>query len=246
MRPITGLLALFALLGPALSSPLHPSGDGSDGSSVVFTEQFGLHRRSKLTPWGRNPFFPVQAGATTVLEGEDDGAAIVVHREVLAETRSIRLHVEGGSLGVQAAIIEERVFVKDELREVTHQYVATCRDTCNVYLLGEVTLVSDTGAAAVGESWVAGQNGAEPGLIMPGSFLLGARYCISQAPEISEDRATNLAMNGTIEIGGQAIEGCAIVLETSALDPTEQVIKVYAPGEGLVQDGDLFVVPNKE
>ena len=70
----------------------------------------------------------------------------------------------------------------DELIEVSRNYFAAAmngrhllfREAVDIYEYGEI--VGHDGA------WLAGVNGARPGIIMPGRYLLGARYFQEIAP----------------------------------------------------------------
>jgi hypothetical protein len=55
-------------------------------------------------------------------------------------------------------------------------------------------------------------------------------------------RAENLRMGELVETAAGSFENCVTTLETSAIEPDEEVLKVYAPGIGLIQDGELELV----
>ena len=46
----------------------------------------------------------------------------------------------------------------------------------------------------------AGIDGAKPGIVMPGSFLLGSRYYQEIAPDVAMDRAENIGVGLTVEM----------------------------------------------
>ncbi len=78
-----------------------------------------------------------------------------------------------------------------------------------------------------------------PGLIMPGTFLLGSRYFQEVAPEIALDRAEHVDMGLTVETPAGTFNNSVMLLETTPLDPSAKDIKVYAPGAGLIVDGTI-------
>ena len=102
-------------------------------------------------------------------------------------------------------------------------------------------------------SWRAGVDGARPGLLMPGTFLLGAKYFQELAPKGEEDvddsacdRGQNEAMGLTADNPrGDKFTDCVEVADTNPVEGECAVvgenadIKIYCPGVGLVSDGDL-------
>ncbi len=91
-------------------------------------------------------------------------------------------------------------------------------------------------------SWLAGRNGAQPGLMMPGVFLLGSRYYQELAPGVAMDRAEHVAMGLAVTTPAGTFEGCVMAVDTTPLEPDEETIKVYAPGIGVIVDGPLELV----
>jgi hypothetical protein len=147
--------------------------------------------------------------------------------------------------GVTTRVIEERETEDGELLEVSHNFFARCEQTNSVIYFGEdVDIFTDEGIVHDGE-WRAGVDGAKAGIIMPGQFILGARYLQEIAPGIALDRAENANMNVSIEVpydGGTVFEGCVRVFETSDLHASDRSEKVYCAGVGLVFDSGQELV----
>ncbi|MEZ4483569.1 MAG: hypothetical protein R2864_02895 [Syntrophotaleaceae bacterium] len=142
------------------------------------------------------------------LEGEEDKELVQVQITVLDETVDIDL----GALGlgiVTTRVLEEMEWIDEKLVEVSRNYYARCAETNSVFYFGEdveiyeyddggnlVEIVTGTEAGA----WLAGELSEDgesynlPGLMMPGTFLLGARYFQEVAPEVALDRAENVEM----------------------------------------------------
>ncbi len=91
-------------------------------------------------------------------------------------------------------------------------------------------------------AWLAGQGDNQPGLIMPGTFLLGAKYYTEIAPEEALDQAEHTEMGLTVTTPAGAFDRCVMVRETSGLDPEDLSIKYYCPGVGMVKDDALELV----
>jgi hypothetical protein len=70
---------------------------------------------------------------------------------------------------------------------------------------------------------------------------IGERYYQEQAPGVALDRGENVATNATITTPAGLFNACLKVRETTPLESGAEY-KLYAPGIGLVQDGNLKLV----
>lgn len=198
---------------------------------LEFTERFDLELREFATV-GRNPYFILEPGYQLVLEGQEGQRKIVLTVAVLDETHKVG--------NVETRVVEERETRDGALVEVSRNYFAICKRTNDVFYFGETTdeyregkIVGHAGA------WEAGQDGALPGLMMPGTPLLGARFHQEVAPKIAMDRAEIVALNTSLTTPAGTFSNCLRVLETTPLERGEHEYKLYAPGVGLIQDEDL-------
>ena len=83
---------------------------------------------------------------------------------------------------------------------------------------------------------------AEPGIIMPGTFLLGSRYFQEIADGIALDQAEHTAMGLEITVPAGTFTDCVEVTETTPLEPGAVSLKNYCPEVGLVIDDVLELV----
>lgn len=181
-----------------------------------------------LEPTGRNTYFVLEPGFQLVLEGGGGKLAITV----LDETRTVA--------GVTTRVVEEREWKDDELFEVSRNFFAICPRTKDVFYFGEE--VDDIeGGAIVGHSgaWLAGENGARAGLIMPGDPKVGMRYYQEIAPDVALDRAEVVSLDETVATPAASFTNALKTEEGSALDPDEHEFKTYAPEIGLAVEEDL-------
>jgi hypothetical protein len=243
-----------------------------------FTKEFRLQDCWWFQTVGINPYFKLIPGYRLVLEGQEEDETIRAEVTVLWDIEWIYVPGIGW---VRTRVVEEREWVEDKLIEVSRNFFAICKKSNSVYYFGEDVYVCDSGLVSDGDGfvcqnsgeevsregeWRAGEDGAMPGLIMPGTFLLGAKYCQEQKPvepggdqeEAAVDRGENLemALDWPEELGPNEepmFTGCVKVLDTNPSDepPTcgEVVederngdIKIYCPGVGLVQDEELKLV----
>jgi hypothetical protein len=212
-----------------------------------FTQVFRLGDDCNLVnedlPGEGNPYFSLELGYQLVLEGEEDGEDIFVVITVLDETVEIVTEDFGT---IVTRVVEESEWVDGELVEVSRNYFARCEKTNAVYYFGEDVENYEPGEPMNNEgSWRAeGDN--KPGLIMPGTFILGSRYFQEYAPDDGAvDRGENVAMGltATDPEGGDPFTGCVEVVDTN---PAEKVcktkagdVKIYCPGIGLVMDEEI-------
>lgn len=119
-------------------------------------------------------------------------------------------------------------------------------DICNknntVFYFGEaVDIYEDGQVVANTGSWEAGVDGAMPGIIMPGVILLGGRYSQEVAPNIAMDRAEIISMDEEVVTPAGTFPNCLKTKESSALERGKGY-KYYAPGIGLVKDGNVNLI----
>lgn len=227
LLPLCLLLLLGAVAAPAL---------GDD----EFTADFAIERCGFANSGAQNPYFSLQPGRRLVLEGDDDGEAVRLELTILALTRVVDFVAPNGqAMRVVTRVLEEREWKDGELAEVSRNFLARCKQTNDVFYFGEeVDNYEDGQIVDHGGSWQAGVNGAQPGILVPARFLLGARYYQEQAPGIALDRAENVEMGLTLHLAGRRLRDCVAVAETSAIESGESA-KVYCPGVGLVLDDDV-------
>lgn len=237
MRGITLSGALtFALAGIVTAGDHAPE----------FTDDFPLEACSWV-PKGGNAFFSLTPGRQLYLTNQQCVASGECDEleelwiTVLEQTREVRLRLDGRRLRLDTRVVEEREMADGELVEISRNFFATCRPNNDVYYFGEDVDIYEDGEVVSHEGqWLAGRDGAEPGIIMPDSaFLLGARYYQEIAPDVALDRAEHVAFDLDIQTPAGAFEDCIRVSETTPLEPGSESIKLYCPEVGLVADGDL-------
>jgi hypothetical protein len=221
-------LALGALLGL-------PLGAAAQGG---FTSDFRI-QDCRFRAHGVNPHFLLEPERQLVYEGEDEELFITV----LERTRRLTLSIGGRVRTIRTAIVEEREFEDGEIKEVSRNFFAICEKTNDVYYFGEeVDIYEDGEVVSHDGAWLAGEGGARPGIIMPGTFLLGSRYFQEVAPGVALDRAEHVAEGLEVETDAGRFEGCIEVTETTPLEPGSESTKIYCPGVGLVADNELLLV----
>ena len=191
-------------------------------------------KTSELATHGENPYFILEPGYETTFEGK--GSKLVI--TVLNETLTVG--------GVDTRIVEEREWKGSRLIEVSRNYFAIHPPTGDVYYFGEDVDMYKNGKVVNHEgSWRHGAKGATFGLMMPGKPSVGMRFYQEQAKGVAMDRAEIVSLTDTLTTPAGAFARCLKSKETTPLEKLASEYKIYAPGIGLVKDGDLELVAHK-
>lgn len=222
MRNCIVSIIAAALLLAALAS-------ASSTAAPAFTDEF-LMDRPDMASSGRNPYFILEPGYRMTYKGGDTDLVITV----LNETKMVD--------GVETRIVEERESEGGQVVEVSRNYFAISKRNNSVFYFGEdVDDYKDGKVTGHGGSWLAGQNGARAGVLIPGIALIGARYYQEVAPKIAMDRAEVISVTETLTTPAGKFDKVLKTEETSAIESGKEN-KYYAPGIGLLKDGDVVLV----
>jgi hypothetical protein len=192
--------------------------------------EFNLPARS-LADTGEATYFILIPGFQLVLEGGNTRLEITV----LDETKEIG--------GITTRVVEEREFVRGELYEVARNFVAMDSETGDVFYFGEEVDYYEDGEVVSHEgAWLAYVDGSQPGLLMPGTPVMGMKYYQEVAPGVAEDRAEVISTSETVTVPAGVFQNSLRTREDNPLEPGDFEEKLYAPGVGLLQDGSLRLV----
>jgi hypothetical protein len=188
-------------------------------------------------------YFNLNPGTFLALEEEGDELTRV-EITVLAETEPITVPGLGT---VTTRVVQERETVDGEVVEISRNFFALCGGRNDLVYFGEdVDIYNEDGSITHEGAWRAGQpdgNGlAEPGILMPGTFLLGSRYFQELADGVALDRAEHVAMDLTVETEAGTFDECVQIRETTPLEPKSESLKIYCAGVGLVNDSGAELV----
>jgi hypothetical protein len=187
----------------------------------------------KFLSAGHNDYFILEPGYQLVLEGDEDGKKTTLTITVLNEIEKIG--------DVETRIIEEREVAGGKLAEVSRNYFAVGADSKNIYYFGEDVDIYKGDRVVHEGAWREGRDGAKHGIAMPGTIKIGGRYYQEQAPKVAMDRAENVSTSETVKTAAGTFEHCLKTKETSAVESGTEY-KLYAPGVGLVKEGELKLV----
>jgi hypothetical protein len=233
MNILLSVAFVFVLATAAFSNNAY-----SISSYQGWQDSFNL-KDCTLAASGSNDYFILEPGYQLVLQGQDDGDDIQLTITVLNETKMVN--------GTETGVVEEKETENGQVVEISRNYFAVCTQTGDVFYFGEDTDMYDNDEISSHEgSWLAGEDNAMPGIVMPGKVEVGMKYYQEIAPGIAEDRAEIISLNEVLDTPAGKFQH---VLKTEETTPLEQgkEYKLYAPGIGLIQDDTLklasYVLP---
>jgi hypothetical protein len=248
-----------------------------------FTQDFNLRSCRGFRTIGKNPYFILIPGYQLILEGVEDESEpdeTLVREEVtvLCETKWIKL----GHRWIRTRVVEERALEWEEgedgeegewvVIEISLNWFAICNRTNDVYYFGEDSRECENGFTEdeqmcepeeEGEqptepddegSWEAGVDGAMPGLIMPGTALIGAKYFQEIAEEqeaVDRGQIVDVGIEEPEDWSGLEIKDWLDCIEIHDTNPTEAEeggcigendVKLYCRQVGLVADQELQLI----
>jgi hypothetical protein len=201
-------------------------------------QSFPVDPRTLATE-GESSYYILKPGYQATFEGKDGAKSGKLVITVLNETKAVG--------GVITRIVEEREWNgAGDLIEVSRNYFALHPATGDVYYFGEDVDMYKKGKVVSHEgTWHHGSNGATFGLLIPGKPTLGMRFYQELAKGVAMDRAEIVSLTDKVTTRAGAFERCVKTKETTPLEPLAREYKIYAPGVGLVKDGDLNLVSHQ-
>jgi hypothetical protein len=227
---------LLAALAPLAAMGANPGG---------FTNEFPI-AACEFESTGGNAFLRLQVNRQLYLSNKkcqecvkEDGL-VELWITILPETRVITFPYAGQMRTVRARVMEEYETEDGELEEVSRNFVADCNPMNDVYYFGED--VFDGDGNPLPDAWLAGRDGATPGILLPDrAYLLGSRYFQEFAPN-AKDRVEHTSMGFQVDVPAGTFKNCVEMTETSPLEPGHESLKTYCPNVGIVRDGDLELI----
>jgi hypothetical protein len=173
---------------------------------------------SKIT----NPLFAVPVGKTMIYEGLTEDGIERVEIKITGETKLI--------MGVETLVYQDTVTIDGELVEFTKDYLAQDKQG-NVWYFGEnVDNYEDGKLKDHHGAWIAGKDGAKPGIWMPANPISGQNYRMEYYKGEAEDFARVISTNDTVTVKAGEFKGCLKTLDYTPLEPDVLELKYYCPG----------------
>jgi hypothetical protein len=172
-----------------------------------------------------NPWFPLLPGTRYVYTGVKDGQRSRDIVTVTHQTRTIE--------GAPCVAVHDRLYLRGHLGErTTDWYTQDARG--NVWYFGEKTAEFDRNGHITNTSgtWMAGVDGARPGIYMPGNPRVGQSGRQEYYKGQAEDHFRVIGLFHTVFAPG--VENALLTQEWSPLEPGVLDHKMYVRGIGTV------------
>jgi hypothetical protein len=175
-----------------------------------------------------NPYFPLVPGTVWTYAGGGEVDVVTVTNQ----TRLID--------GVLTMVVHDVGSVGGVVEEDTEDYFAQHVDG-SVWYFGELSLSLEDGhLVSLHGSFLAGVDGAKPGIIMKASPKVGDVYRQEFALGVAEDAGEVISITGTESVPGGSCAGtCVVTLDSNPREPGGEENKFYAPGIGSILEIDL-------
>ena len=230
-RKVVATLTLVAVAGPmALIWAPWASGAPSNASAC------GTSYAPVLAPGNfvaviDNPYFPLPVGRKLVYTGIKDGQTQTDVVTVTTQKKVI--------LGITATVVSDIASHDGTLLEKTFDFYEQDAQG-NVWYLGEdTTAFLPNGKTDTSGSFLAGVDGAEPGIIMEANPQIPDAYRQECYAGQAEDTAWVVGTSGSVSVPYGKVRNVLTTLEATQLEPGAYDEKIYGPGIGIVSERAL-------
>ncbi len=163
------------------------------------------------------------------------GKKFVVEAATKEGLERIEIFIPGWTkevLGVQTLVYWDRVYVDGELVEDTRDYLAQHKNG-DVWYFGENVDNYEEGKLVDHDgSWVAGVDGAKPGIWIKGTHTAGDSYRQELYPGKAEDMRDVVAVGQTVKTKKKTYTNCVQMYDWTPLDAESKEHKYYCPEAG--------------
>jgi hypothetical protein len=220
---VAGLVLAPAWLLVACGSATSSAPPAPGGSTSTYSPRIDP---STFTDTITNRYFPLRTG-TYVYDGTKDGAPLHIEMKVLTDRKTI--------MGVRTVVVHDSVFVSNKLEEDTYDWYAQDAGG-SVWYFGEDTKELDPGGKVTSTkgTWLAGVDGAQPGIVMTARPATASAYQQEYARGVAEDRIKVLRTDDAVNAPGGAYRDVVETEDTNPLEPSKLEHKWFAPGVGFV------------
>jgi hypothetical protein len=178
-----------------------------------------------------NKYFPLEPGTGFHYKGVAENGKTPQTDDMVVTNQTKKI------MGVDATVIRDTVSSHGQPIEKTLDWYA--QDSAgNVWYMGEDTRELDHGRfVKQSDSWEAGVDGAQPGIIMPGDPQKGDAYRQEYYPGHAMDQAEILGSGGAVTVPNGSYKNTLLTAETApTIDPGVVEQKYYVAGVGDVKE----------
>ena len=179
-----------------------------------------------------NAYFPLEPGMVLTYRGREGKDRLSERLTITDETKVIQ--------GITTTVVDDVVYRKGLVAEKTTDWYANDNDG-NVWYFGEATATYDEHGNVITTegSWEAGVDGAVAGTIMPANPMPTDAYRQEFSQGHAEDQAWIVQNGAKVEVAYGKLDRVVRSFEWTRLEPRVVSEKYYAPGLGIVREGDV-------
>lgn len=172
-----------------------------------------------------NPYFRMPVGRRLQYRERTEDGTETSEVWITGETRTI--------MGVETTVYLDRVLLDGQLIEETKDYLAQNAATGDVWYFGEAVDNYENGRFKDHHgSWLAGENGALPGVWFKGQPREGDTYRMEYLKGEAEDMARVVKTGLDVKAGGRTYKDCVQIYEWTPLDIDAREDKFYCRDVG--------------
>ncbi len=238
---LTAAVLLAACAGGGGRGQDNQEGSG-DAATRVVTEKDYDPRKFTNPLQVDNRWFPLRPGTELTFEGSAVDGDQRIRRRVEFTVSDLLKVVDG----VPTVVIWERDYNWDERVEAELAFFAQ-DDEGNVWAFGQYPEEYEEGKLVDAPAWIAGQQGARPGLAMLARPTPGPTYSQGYAPAVDyTDRARVFKLGQETCIALGCYKDVLVTDEFALDEPAARQLKYYAPGVGNIRVGWMGRDPEQE
>jgi hypothetical protein len=219
--------ALAVAVLPACGSDDDQAADRNAGSSASAGESSLRLQPKRYSAKVDHPLMPLSSVRFTRFQGNERGTKLGVTQRVLKKTSRVA--------GVPVAVVDVKEYENGELVEHTLDYYTQRRDGAVLYMGERVDDFKDGKLVGHSGEWLAGKDGAKPGLFMPARPKVGLKFEQERAPGVAEDRSSVVAVGRKVTTPAGSFSDCIKTRDVAPLDNKVE-FKFYCRGVGLVRE----------
>ncbi len=212
------------------------------GARVVFSSFKDWNLKAEnLSPTGHNPlYYPLKPGFKYIMENPDHPWGHF-RKEAIVLDQTEPFDIPGFGK-FEAAVVQEEEFIDGVVHEKSLNWSVIDKTTNAMYEFGEVSWeIDQMGRKIFAGTWRVGEpdgkgSTAEPGMMMPGVFDIGARYVFDGHEATAYGYAENMETGIEITVPAGTFKNCVRLREFSLTNPSIIIDKWWCPGVGLVKD----------
>src|SRR5262252_1394800 len=208
-----------------------PASSASSGTSACGTSYAPVLDPAHFVAVIDNPYFPLPIGRTLVYTGVKDGQTQTDTVTVTDQKKVI--------LGITATVVSDIATHDGTVLERTFDFYAQDGQG-NVWYLGEdTTAFLPNGKTDTSGSFLAGVDGAQPGIIMEADPQIPDAYRQECAAGQAEDTAWVVGTSGSVDVPFGKVRNVLTTLEATQIEAGAYDEKIYGPGIGIVSEKSL-------